>query len=212
MGFFIGGHPEGITALFELTELTSHVPTLKTLLFLSGLGWLALLCGLIFTALLLICNYKRFGKATARHLFAPLGVALGGIGLIFGLTFPITSILTDGMSKYTDKAEDGYAVATATPMPTVLLVAVVLTVVIHVLLHVFVFSKKESEGEVLIRDILSVPMGALIHLLHRLIRAIRKRAGKRVSERDEPALTVTPRFSTYLIPLPNMALLPWMTS
>lgn len=199
MGFFIGGHPEGITALFELTELTSHVPTLKTLLFLSGLGWLALLCGLIFTALLLICNYKRFGKATARHLFAPLGVALGGIGLIFGLTFPITSILTDGMSKYTDKAEDGYAVATATPMPTVLLVAVVLTVVIHVLLHVFVFSKKESEGEVLIRDILSVPMGALIHLLHRLIRAIRKRAGKRVSERDEPALTVTPRFSTYLI-------------
>ena len=199
MGYFLGGHPEGLTTLPELTEFKTDAPALKTLFFLSGLGRLALLCGLAFALLLLVPNYKKLGKATARRLYIPLGVALGGIGLAFGMTFPIAAMLRDGMSKYADKAEDGYAVITATPMAAVLLIAVAAAMLIHVLLHLAVFRKAEGEGEVSIKELLAIPVGGFLRLIHRLVRALRKKAGKKVSDRDEPAFTVTPRFSTYLI-------------
>ena len=199
MGYFLGGHPEGLTTLLELTEFKTDAPALKTLFFLSGLGRLALLCGLAFALLLLVPNYKKLGKATARRLYIPLGVSLGGIGLAFGMTFPIAALLRDGMSKYADKAEDGYAVITATPMAAVLLIAVAAAMLIHVLLHLAVFRKAEGEGEVSIKELLAIPVGGFLCLIHRLVRALRKKAGKKVSDRDEPAFTVTPRFSTYLI-------------
>ena len=199
MGYFIGGHPKGLTSLLELPELASDAPALKALLFLSGLGWLMLLLGLVFSATLLIPNYKKFGKATARRLYVPLGIALGGAGLTFGMTFPLASQFADAMSKYTDKAEEGYALITATPMPTVLLIAVTITTLLHAVLHVLVFAAKESEEEVSLKEILAVPVGALIRVTHKLLRLIRQKLGKKVSERDEPTLTVTPRFTTYLI-------------
>ena len=199
MGYFLGGHPEGLTALLELTEFKSDVPALKTLFFLSGLGRLALLCGLAFALLLMIPNYKKLGKATARRLYVPFGISLGGIGLSFGMTFPIASMLADGMSKYADMAEDGYAVITATPMATVLLIAAAAVTLIHVLLHLAVFRKEAYEDEISVKELLAIPVGGFLRLVHRVVRAIRKKAGKKVSDRDEPAFTVTPRFSTYLI-------------
>lgn len=199
MGYFIGGHPEGLTALLELPEYKADASVLKTLFFLSGLGWLTLLCGLLFAALLLIPNYQKFGRLTARRLYIPLGVSLLGAGLAFGVTFPIGSILADGMSKYAEMADKGYAVSTATPMPTVLLIAAALALVLHALLHLAVFSKKETEGEISVRELLAIPLGGLFHLVHRLMRRIRKKASKKVSDRDEPAFTVTPRFSSYMI-------------
>lgn len=199
MGYFIGGHPEGLTALLEMTELKADVPTLKTLFFLEGLGWLALLFGLLFSLLLLVPNYKKFGKATARRLYVPLGIALGGIGLTFGITFPVASILADGMAKYAEMADKGYAVATATPMPLVLLIALALTAAVHALLHVAVFAKESYEDEISIKELVAVPVGGTIRLAHRVVRGLRKKAGKKVSDRDEPAFTVTSRFSTYLI-------------
>lgn len=199
MGYFIGGHPEGLTALLEMTELKADATVLKTLFFLEGLGWLALLFGLLFSALLLIPNYKRFGKATARRLYAPLGVSLGGAALAFGLTPAVSSILLDGMAKYVELAEDGYAVSVSTPMPLVLLIAVAVTAAVHALLHIAVFSKEEYEDELSIARLLSVPVGAVGRLIHRVVRKLRKKAGKQVSDRDEPAFTVTPRFSSYII-------------
>ena len=199
MGYFIGGHPEGITALLEMTELKADATVLKTLFFLEGLGWLALLFGLLFSALLLIPNYKRFGKATARRLYAPLGVSLGGAALAFGLTPAVSSILLDGMAKYVELAEDGYAVSVSTPMPLVLLIAVAVTAAVHALLHIAVFSKEGYEDELSIARLLSVPVGAVGRLIHRVVRKLRKKAGKQVSDKDEPAFTVTPRFSSYII-------------
>lgn len=199
MGYFIGGHPEGITALLEMTELKADATVLKTLFFLEGLGWLALLFGLLFSALLLIPNYKRFGKATARRLYAPLGVSLGSAALAFGLTPAVSSILLDGMAKYAELAEDGYAVSVSTPMPLVLLIAVAVTAAVHALLHIAVFSKEEYEDELSIARLLSVPVGAVGRLIHRVVRKLRKKAGKQVSDKDEPAFTVTPRFSSYII-------------
>ena len=199
MGYLLGGHPLGLTALLELPEYKADAAVLKTLFFLSGLGWLALLMGLLFAALLLIPNYKKFGSTTARRLYIPLGVSLLGAGLAFGMTFPVGSILADGMAKYAEMADKGYTVVTATPMPLVLLIAAAVTVALHGLLHLAVFSKEETEGEISIRELLAIPLGGIFRLVHRLVRRIRKKAGKKVSDRDEPAFTVTPRFSSYVI-------------
>ena len=200
MGNFLGGSAEGLDAILELSEFKEDTALLKTLFFLAGLGWLALLCGLILAAVLLIPNYKKFGQATARRLYLPLGIALGGAGLAFGMTFPIAKILTEGMVKYTEMADKGYAVITATPMPLVLLIAAALTATVHVLLHTAVFSKTEStEEEYSVSRLLSIPLGGLLSLVHRAVRALRKKSGKKVSVKDEPAFTVTPRFSSYLL-------------
>ena len=199
MGYFIGGHPAGLTALLELRELTDSVAVLKTLFFLEGLGWLATLCGLLCGALLLVFNYKKLGKTTARRLYAPLGVALGGAALAFGLTPVVSGILTEAMAKYAEKAEEGYLVSTATSLPLVLLIAVAAVAVIHALLHMAVFSKDEYEEERSLAQLLSVPVSALFKAVHTLRRRISAKRGKAVPQKDEPAFTVTPRFSTYLI-------------
>ena len=199
MGYFIGGHPAGLTALLELRELTDSMAVLKTLFFLEGLGWLATLCGLICGAVLLSFNYKKLGKTTARRLYAPLGVALGGAALAFGLTPVVSGILTEAMAKYTEKAEEGYLVSTATALPLVLLIAVAAVAVVHVLLHMAVFSKAEYEEERSLAQLLSVPVSALFKAVHTLRRKISAKRGKAVPQKDEPAFTVTPRFSTYMI-------------
>lgn len=199
MGYFLGGHPAGIGALLGMSEFKTDSAALKALFFAEGFGWLALLCGLLLAAVLLIPNYKRFGKATARRLYLPLGISLGGAALAFGLTPVVGSLLTDGMVKYTELSEEGYLVTTATPMPLVLLVTAALVMVLHTLLHIAVFQKTESEDEYSLARILSVPLGGLVQGIHRAVRAIRQKAGKKVSERDEPGFTVTPRFSSYII-------------
>ena len=186
MGHFLGGDAEGLNAILGMTEFGKSTAILKTLFFLSGLGWLAILCGLILSAVLLIPNYKKFGKATACRLYLPLGIALGGAGLSFGLTFPISSPLNGGLAKYAAMAEDGYTLANSVAMPTVLLIATALAVGVHALLHVAVFRKTESEEEYSLSRILWVPLSAIARLLHRVIRFIRRKAGKKVSERDEP--------------------------
>ena len=84
-------------------------------------------------------------------------------------------------------------------MPLVLLIAVAVTAAVHALLHIAVFSKEEYEDELSIARLLSVPVGAVGRLIHRVVRKLRKKAGKQVSDRDEPAFTVTPRFSSYII-------------
>ncbi len=199
MGYFIGGHPEGITTLLELRELADDVAVLKTLFFLEGLGWLAVLCGLIFSALLLIFNYKKLGNATARRLYIPLGTALGGAALAFGLTPAVSGILTEAMAKYVEKAEEGYLVSTATSMPLVLLIAVAAVTVLHALLHLAVFRKEAYEEERSLPQLLSVPVAALLRGIYALRRKLKTKKGKAVLGRDEPAFTVTPRFSSYLV-------------
>ena len=199
MGYFLGGHSADISVFLEMNEFKSDTAVLKTLFFLAGFGRLAQLCGLLFSVLLLAFNIKRFGKATARRLYAPLGVTLGGAALAFGLSPVLSSILVQGMARYSEQADQGYAVLSSTPMPLVLLIAAVLVMAVHALLHGAVLSKEAYEDERSIPQLLSVPLGALGRLLHRVIRKLRKKAGKKVSDRDEPAFTVTPRFSSYVI-------------
>ena len=201
MGDFLGGHPAGIEGLLALKELQSDLPLLKVLFFAEGLGWLTMLIASALAIVLVAPNYKKFGKATARRLYAPLGVALGGGALAFGMTPIAAGILADGMAKYTAMAEEGYTVTTATVAPLLLLIAAALAVGLHTLLYCAVFRKAEAEEdteELSLSHILAVPVGALAKLIHRIVRKLRKKKNT-APERDEPAFTVTHRFSAYIV-------------
>ena len=202
MEYFLGGHPEGIDNLLALKELKDDVALLKVLFFAEGLGWLILLVGLALTITLLAPNYKKFSRITARRLFLPLGITLGGGALAFGLTPVVAGILNDGMAAYVEKAEDGYLLNTATAMPLVLFIATAVLMILHVLLYPAVFAKMEAneeEEELALSHILVIPLKGLAKLIHRLTRKIRKKLGGKVSDRDEPAFTVTHRFSSYIV-------------
>ena len=202
MGYFLGGHPEGIDNLLALRELKNDAAVLKVLFFAEGLGWLTALVGIALAIVLIAPNYKKFSRVTARRLYAPLGVTLGGAALAFGLTPVVTGILAKGMVKYTENADAGYLLDTVTVMPLALCISATVLMALHVLLHLAVFAKSEANEEaeeLSLSHILVVPLKVLAMLIHRLIRKIRKKLGRKVSDRDEPAFTVTHRFSTYLI-------------
>ncbi len=202
MGYFLGGHPDGIDQLLALKEFKDDGAVLKVLFFAEGLGWLATLVGLALAITLFAPNYKKFSRITARRLYLPLGITLGGGALAFGLTPVVAGILSDGMSQYTEMVEDGYLVSTATAMPLVLLIAAFAVMALHVMLYLAVFSKTEAEEvseELSLRQILVIPLGALARLIHRIVRKISKKKGAAAPDRDEPTFTVTPRFSSYIV-------------
>ena len=204
MGNFLGGHPASLEGVLALKELQSDVPILRVLFFAEGLGWLAVMAGLLLAAILVIPNYTRLGKLTARRLFLPLGVVLGGGALAFGMTPIVSAILADGMSTYADRVEEGYGVDTAVWVPLLLLIALGLLMVVHALLYLAVFRKMATEegeetGETSISQILAVPVGAVARRIRRAIRKMRKKRGKTVSDRDEPVFTVTHRFTAYVV-------------
>ena len=199
MGYFLGGHPAGIEDLLALKELQTDLSLLKVLFFAEGLGWLTVLAASALAIVLVAPNYRRFGKATARRLYAPLGAALGGGVLAFGMTPIAAGILTDGMAAYTARAEEGYAVSTVTVLPLLLLIAAALVMAVYTLLYIAVFRKAEAgEEELSLSHVMAIPLRALGRLLHRVYRKLRKKKGT-VTERDEPAFTVTHRFSTYIV-------------
>ena len=203
MGNFLGGHPASIEELLTLKELQPDAPILRVLFFAEGLGWLTALAGLLLAVVLVIPNYKRLGERTARRLFIPLGVTLAGSGLAFGMTPIVSGILADGMASYAARAEEGYGVDVSVLVPLLLLIAAALLTAIHLLLYLAVFRKtsasEEETGELTLGQILAVPTGAVGRFIRRLIRKIRQKRGKTVSERDEPVFTVTHRFTAYII-------------
>ena len=204
MGHFLGGHPASLEDLLALKELQSDAPLLRVLFFAEGLGWLAVLVGLLLAAVLVIPNYKRFGKRTARRLFLPLGVTLGGGALAFGMTPIVSMLLADGMSVYASRVEEGYGVETAVWIPLLLFIAAGLLMAVYGLLYLAVFRKAATEegeetGEMTVRQILAVPTSAAFRGIRRAVRKLRKKRGKTVSERDEPVFTVTHRFTAYVV-------------
>ena len=201
MGAFLGGHPESIESLLALKELQEDLSLLQVLIFAEGLGWLTALVALALAITLFAPNYKRFGKTTARRLYAPLGVALGGGALVFGMTPIAAGSLSAGMDQYAQRAEEGYAVTTAVVMPLVLLISLVAVMAVHTLLYFAVFSKMgadEEAEELSLSQILAIPLGALGRLIHRISRKLNKKKGQ-MPDRDEPTFTVTSRFSTYIV-------------
>ncbi len=207
MGYFLGGHPAGIDSLLGLKELQESHSVLQALFFAEGLGWLLTLVASVLASVLILPNYKRFGAVTARRLYPLMGVMLGGGALAFGMTPIAAGLPADGMAHYTEQAEAGYLVSTAVAAPLVLFLAAAFVTVIHTLLYLAVFRTiqredvREDEEEMTLSHILSIPVGALGKRIHRLLRKLRKAKGTTAGrpERDEPAFTVTPRFSSYLI-------------
>ncbi len=199
MSYFIGAHPDSIEALMGLRDLVDSTSILQVLLFGQGFGLLLSVVALAFAIVLAAPNYRRFARLTARRLYVPLGIALGGAALSGGLSLVTSRVLLDAMTRYTEDPDTGFAVATFAVWPLILSIAALVVLALHTLMHLAVFSKQENEHEeYTLGQILSVPLGFIVRLLRRLWRKLfKKKADK--PERDEPSFTVTPRFSSYIV-------------
>ncbi len=199
MRYFLSGKPDSITALLSLRDLEDALSAVKALLFGAGVGWLLLIVGLAFAVCLPACNYKRMGKTTARRLFAPLGVALGGAVLLYSVTPILGHVLRDALTP--KPPVEGMTFDTMSLCPLLVLIAVAMLFLLQTVLYVGVFHHKEdSEEELSLSRILYIPLsyvGRGYRTLRRRIR--RKKSGESYVERDEPTFTVTPRFTTYII-------------
>ncbi len=198
MQYFLGAHPEGTEALLGMSDVADARARLQALMFGEGLGWLLMVVGLAFALCLLLPNVQRLGRHTARRLYVPLGITLGGAALLFGLTPIVSRLLTHAMSRYTDLPDGGYTVDVATRAPLLVLVAAVVVFALHIVLHVGVFRRHESTEELTLGQILSVPLGFVARFLRAILRRLRRKKSSE-DDREEPSLTVTPRFSSYLV-------------
>ncbi len=204
MLYFLGGTPESIDTILSLKAITvaEAEPMLRFLLFCGGVGWLALLCGLALAVLLTACHVRRFGRGTARRLLPLLGVALGGGALLCGMAPAVGTTLRDVLltANTTDLSE--MSTSTMPLWPIIVCAAAAVGMALHTLLYVAVFRHEaELEGEMTLSHILAVPLFALGRLLRGIWRRIRRlfKRGKATAENAEPTLTVTPRFTTFLI-------------
>ncbi len=200
----IGGKPAAVTELLGLRVLKDLTAPLQALLLLQGLGWLILLAGTVCALILLGGNYRRLGLPTARRLFMPLGVALGGAALVFGPTPAVRHIITDALSGSTAVDADTVLTVSSAPLwPLFLLILTAVVMVLYLLLTLGVFRRRESEGEERsLGRLLAIPVNGFLCLCRRVARCLRRtknKGGKVDSTRDEPAFAVTPRFSSYLI-------------
>ncbi len=199
MSYFLGAHPDDIEALMGLRDLEESKSLLQVLFFGQGFGMLLAIVALAFAVILAAPNYRRFARLTARRLYAPLGIALGGAVLAGGLSLVTSSVLTGAMIRYTEDAEAGYLVTTSSVWPLVLAVVALAVFALYTLMHLTVLGKEESDyEEYTLGQILSVPLGYVTRFVRRLWRKISKKAAQK-PERDEPSFTVTPRFSTYIV-------------
>ena len=203
MGYFLGGHPAAIEDLLTVSGTDADTPLLKVLFFAEGLGWLAMPVALALAITLILPNYKKFGKLTARRLFVLLGVALGGGALAFGMTPLAAGSLAESVAQYAERAEEGYAISTTVVLPALLFAATVLVMAVHALLYPAVFRKweREEDEELSLGQILAIPLGALVKLIQRIARKLNKKKGAALdrNETSEPTFTVTHRFSSYVV-------------
>ncbi len=199
MGYFLGGHPYNVDDLLEMEELSKSLPGVKAYLFGMGLGQLTLLFGLIFSLILLAPNLMRLGKATARRLYAPFGIALGGAVLSCGLSIPLSLLLKDEFIRYTDLAEESFRVYTLTLMPYCLILVGLAVLALHLILHLAVFRKKETAEEWSLGRTLLVPVKGAMQITRIALDFLARKKGEKPRRRAEPAFAVTPRFTYYLI-------------
>lgn len=204
MRYFLGAHPAGMDALLGMSEVKDSASVLKILFFGEGLGWLMLAVGLPFCLCLLLCNYKRMGRATARRLYLPLGLSVGGAVLLYTLSAVAGGILKAAMADYAADPEAAVVISATAVMPLVVLIASLAVMALHAVLYFGVFraAVQEEEAEWSLNQILAVPIGYAIRFVRRVIRRLSGKKGKRVVdryERDEPTFTVTSRFSSYII-------------
>ncbi len=198
MGYFLSGEPDSIRVLLAERELEELLPALQALLFGAGVGWMILLAGLILGVCLVACNIKKLGRETARRMFWPLGLSLGGALAISILGRVITTVLVDALASDVGLL-DVVVLETAAVFPIVLLAVVAVAFLLQVVLYIDTFRHREEADEWSLSRIFHVPFALLGRALRKLGRKLSKRSKKAATEDDEPFLTTTPRFSSFLI-------------
>ncbi len=195
MLYFFGMRSEGIELLLTAppNELTAGT---QAILYGGAAAWFLLLISAGLAVTLLACNLRRMGRKTAGRLLLPSGLSLGGAALQYGLS------LLEGLRLRETLPADTALPEILAPWSLVALIAAGVIFLFHLFLYAAVLRRWEgSEEELSLSQILSVPIGLIERVRRAVWRRIRKksRRGKKLADRDEPAFTVTPRFTTYLV-------------
>lgn len=209
-GFFLGAHPQALTVLLSLSELSGVSTGLRFALYGMGIGWLVVLAGLFLSLVLLLSNLRQMGRTTARRLLPLTFVTLGGSLLTLALDIVIRLVIGKAAAIAWPPADAAeaventvtYAVGAVAPI-LLLFVAVLLTAAV-LYLYLAVFRQAEENagqtGEHSLPWLLSRPVVLLSRLAGRVLRRIRggKAHRKEKRNRDDRTVVCTSRFPAYL--------------
>lgn len=202
IGYFLGGHPQGVTGVLDAAAFEELTTPLTLLLYAEGLGWLILLVALVLSALLGGVNCRRLSAVTSKRLLLPHGIALGGSTVVFGTDLAIRWLMETAAENAYAFSEGSDGVAThawqvGSAFPILVFVLGVLLFGAHMTLHLLSLKNKKNEGtgEIPLWTILKTPFV----LLGRLVRRAFKKRRKGQRDDDERTVTCTKRFTLYLI-------------
>ncbi len=199
MQHFLSGTPTSIERLQASYALSDVLPAVQALLYAAGAGWLLLLIGLLLAVCLASCNLTHMGKDTARRMFFPMGLSMGGMALLFTFVQILSVVLVD---KLTISAPLTAVVVkeTVAAFPIALLVVLCLGSALQIWLYADALRHVTVENELSLSRIFYIPFAFVARNIRKLWKKLtnRKKPAKN-EEEDEPAFTVTPRFTTYIL-------------
>ncbi len=204
LGYFLGFDHDGITELLDMKLFKDAVTPMKLLLYLEGLGWLALFVALILLTVLILPNFKRLGKETSRRMIPLTATAVGsGIVLLIAdisLRAVMSPILAETYSTeglLPEEITTFWSVGTAFPI----LVAVLALLLFggHLCLHLLELKSREEADALSLKVIFTMPYEAVRRFIRNQSKKRRAKAKGKFTDDDEKTVTCTSRFTTYLI-------------
>ena len=204
LGYFLGFDHDDIAELLDMKLFKDAVTPMKLLLYLEGLGWLALVAALLLLVILLLPNLKRLGKETSRRMIPLTATVLGGGAVIFIADVALRGIMTPIVAeKYTVEGLLPEEITTfwsvGTVFPILIFAVTVLLFGGHLFLHLAELRTREEADALALKTILITPYEATSRFVRKKIKNRRAKAKGKFTDDDEKSITCTSRFTTYLI-------------
>ncbi len=198
MRYFLNGNPTSVATLLGESSISEeYLPAVQALLFGAGLGWLLLVLGLILAICLVSCNLSHLGQRTGRRLFGPFGISLGASALLLSLGQLLAAYLVEILPTRAVET-DVIVWKILAVAPLALFCTVACGFLLFVALYVIAVRHMEAEGELSMSRLFHIPVSAIGRVVRRAWHRMRhRRQASRASE--EPYLTTTSRFSTFLV-------------
>lgn len=204
LGYFLGFDHDGITELLAMKAFKDALTPMKLLLYLEGLGFLALFGALMLLVTLMLPNFKGLGKETSRRMIPMTATAFGGGIVIFvadmalrGVMSPILSEVYSTEGLLPEEITTFWSVGAVFPIP--IFVATLLLFAGHLCLHLWEIKGREEAGALSLKTILSTPYEAIRRFIRKKLKNRRAKAKGKYTDDDEKTVTCTSRFTTYLI-------------
>lgn len=204
LGYFFGIDHDGITEILEMKLFKEAVNPIRLLLYLEGLGWLALLVALILLLILFIPNLKRLGKETSRRMLPLTATALGSSMVILAADIVLRAVMSPIVAaEYTVEGLPPEEITTfwtvGSVFPILIFCVAALLFGGHLFLHLLSLRATEETDALSLKVILVTPYETVRKAIRRRINKRKAKAKGKYTDDDEKTVTCTSRFTTYLI-------------